>query len=143
LPILARTFGLTSLSALSSNLKKIEFVGTGAMVAAVTTASRRDPFILGKPNRFMFETVQKDHPSINPDRTLMIGDNTKTDILFGKNCGLKTLMVGTGVDSLEQVLQWKSATSDNSPKAVETKKMIPDYFANSLGDLLPLANALK
>jgi phosphoglycolate phosphatase len=64
--------------------------------------------------------------------------STKTDIIFGKNCGLKTLMVGTGIDSLDQVLQWQSAASD-SPEAVE-KKRVPDFFANSLGDLLPLAN---
>ena len=44
------------------------------MVAAVTTAAGRQPVVLGKPSRFMFEIVQKRHPSIQPARTLMIGD---------------------------------------------------------------------
>ena len=48
--------------------------GTGSMVAAVKTAAGREPVVLGKPSRFMFEIVQKRHPSIVPERTLMIGD---------------------------------------------------------------------
>lgn len=44
------------------------------MVAAVATASGRQPVVLGKPSKFMFEIVQKRHPGILPERTLMIGD---------------------------------------------------------------------
>merc|ERR1719328_855801 len=76
--------------------------GTGAMVAAVTTAAGRQPVVLGKPSKFMFEIVQRRHPSIQPARTLMIGDRANTDILLGKNCGLQTLLVGSGVHSLEE-----------------------------------------
>ena len=87
------------------------------MVAAVTTAAGREPVVLGKPSKFMFEIVQRRHPSIQPARTLMIGDRLKpfkvkiqelnqssinsttyranTDILLGKNCGLQTLLVGS------------------------------------------------
>ena len=54
--------------------QNVSFTGTGAMVAAVTTAAGRQPVVLGKPSRFMFEIVQKRHPSIQPARTLMIGD---------------------------------------------------------------------
>ena len=48
--------------------------GTGSMVVALITAARRQPKILGKPEKFMFEAVKKDFPDIRPDRTLMIGD---------------------------------------------------------------------
>lgn len=48
--------------------------GTGSMVAAVKTAAGREPVVLGKPSKFMFEIVQKRHPDIIPERTLMIGD---------------------------------------------------------------------
>ena len=48
--------------------------GTGSMVAAVATAAGRQPVVLGKPSKFMFEIVQKRHPGILPERTLMIGD---------------------------------------------------------------------
>ena len=47
------------------------------MVAAVTTAAGREPIVLGKPSKFMFEIVQRRHPSIQPARTLMIGDRLK------------------------------------------------------------------
>ena len=56
--------------------------GTGAMVAAVTTAAGRQPVVLGKPSKFMFEIVQRRHPSIQPARTLMIGDRFKSRIFF-------------------------------------------------------------
>ena len=44
-------------------------------------------------------------------------------------------MVGTGVDSLERVRQ-AEASSDEAER-----RYVPDFFANSLADLLPLANA--
>ena len=42
---------------------------------------------------------------------------------MGKRCGLKTLMVGSGVDTLETA---KSLDESHSP----------DYFVQTLGDLL-------
>ncbi len=58
---------------------------------------------MGKPHPAMFEEVRRHHPEIDPARTLMIGDRANTDILLGKNCGLQTLMVGTGVNSLKDI----------------------------------------
>merc|ERR1711983_284231 len=107
--------------------------GTGAMVTGIITAAGRQPVILGKPETHMFEAVKKDYPEIDPKRTLMIGDNTKTDIMLGKNCGLKTLLVGSGVDSLQAAKLWK--TSPDSSQ--DEKKRIPDLTIAKLGDLLP------
>jgi len=109
---------------------------TGSMVAAVATAAGRDPIVLGKPNKLMFEIVQKRHPSVKPERTLMIGDRADTDILLGKNCGLQTLMVGSGVHSLEKVREWEVSEKD------EEKRLVPDKFANKLGDLLDMISHL-
>jgi len=100
------------------------------MVAAVATAAGRDPIILGKPNPMMFEIVKKRHPSVNASRTLMIGDRADTDILLGKNCGLQTLMVGTGVHSLEKVREWEGSSD------AEERRLVPDKFADRLGELL-------
>lgn len=105
--------------------------GTGAFVAAVQTAACRNPIILGKPERYMFDAVKAIHPDIVPERTLMIGDRADTDILLGKNCGLKTLMVGTGVGTLQEVRKWETDSSDN------TQALVPNFFANKLKDLLP------
>lgn len=103
--------------------------GTGSMVAAVKTAAGREPVVLGKPSRFMFEIVQKRHPSIVPERTLMIGDRANTDILLGKNCDLQTLLVGSGVHSLAEARTWETGTPEEA-------RMVPDYYVDKLGDLL-------
>lgn len=100
------------------------------MVAAVKTASGREPIVLGKPSKFMFEIVQKRHPGIVAERTLMIGDRANTDILLGKNCGLQTLMVGSGVHQLSSARLWEK--SEDS----EERRMVPDYYVDKLGDLL-------
>jgi len=104
--------------------------GTGAMVAAVTTAAGRQPVVLGKPSKFMFEIVQRRHPSIQPARTLMIGDRANTDILLGKNCGLQTLLVGSGVHSLEETRAWEASEKE------EERKLVADFYLDKLGDLL-------
>ena len=106
------------------------------------SVTQRQPIVLGKPEKYIFEAVQKKFPDIEPSRTLMIGDkydifyfsqvcfktiafcfSLKTDIQMGKNCDLKTLLVGTGVDDLET-----SRSLDLNQR--------PDYFIPSLGDLL-------
>ena len=57
--------------------------------------------------------------------------------MLGKNCGLKTLLVGTGVDSLTEAHKWKTHPDSSS---LEEKKRVPDFCVQKLGDLLPLAN---
>jgi len=110
--------------------KEVVVPGTGSMVAAVETAAGRKPIVLGKPNSLMFEIVQKRHPSVVPARTLMIGDRADTDILLGKNCGLQTLMVGSGVHSMENVSAWEGSQDS------EEQRMVPEKFIDKLGDLL-------
>jgi phosphoglycolate phosphatase len=52
-----------------------------------------------------------------------------SDVLMGRNCGLQTLLVGTGVDGLEEVNNCEG--SMNSDDA----KLVPDFYAESLGKL--------
>lgn len=106
--------------------------GTGTMVQTIQTGALRDPIILGKPYRFMYDVIKDRYPSISPQRTLMIGDRANTDILLGKNCGLKTLMVGSGVHSLEEIRRWEKSTLPSE------RKLVANYYVNKLGDLLPL-----
>merc|ERR1712111_118101 len=103
---------------------------------AVTTAAGRQPVVLGKPSKFMFEIVQRRHPSIQPARTLMIGDRANTDILLGKNCGLQTLLVGSGVHSLEETRRWEASEKE------ETRRMVADFYLDKLGDLLDRVDKL-
>ena len=124
--------------------------GTGSMVAAVATAAGRQPVVLGKPSKFMFEIVARRHPGIVPARTLMIGDRwefvsilcimmysdrvrvhrANTDILLGKNCDLQTLLVGSGVHSLAETRGWEASEDP------EQRRMVADFYVDKLGDLL-------
>ena len=106
------------------------------MVAAVSTAAGRQPVVLGKPSKFMFEIVQKRHPDIQPARTLMIGDRANTDIMLGKNCGLQTLLVGSGVHSLAATRVWETSALE------EERRMVADHYVDRLGDLLERVKAL-
>ncbi|XP_070560766.1 glycerol-3-phosphate phosphatase-like [Ptychodera flava] len=108
---------------------KVIIPGTGVLVQAVRAAAGRDPVVLGKPNRYLFESIMETHQGINPQRTVMIGDRMSTDILMGKNCGLKTLLVETGINSGEEAKEHQRSNS------IERQKMVPDYYIKSLGAL--------
>ncbi|GMS78967.1 hypothetical protein PENTCL1PPCAC_1142, partial [Pristionchus entomophagus] len=97
----------------------------GPLVAAVRCASGRDPITVGKPNSPAFEYICR-RWKIDPARTMMVGDRTNTDVQFGRDHGLKTLLVLSGCHNLEDVMDNQSAGKDN---------MVPDFFADSLGAL--------
>lgn len=107
--------------------------GTGALVKAVETAAERKPIIMGKPHPQARDMLVKNF-AIDPDRTLMIGDRCNTDILFGKNCGFKTLLVETGIHKESDVRGWQKSDDE------EEKKLVPDFILPSLTDLLPYLN---
>lgn len=104
--------------------------GTGCLVKAVETAAEREAFIIGKPSRYIFECVASEF-GIDPARTIMVGDRLDTDILMGNNCGLTTLLTLTGVSTLEEV---KGHVASNCP---ERQSLVPDYYVDSIADLLP------
>lgn len=103
--------------------------GTGSLVRCVETAAERKAEIMGKPNPYICEGLFSDF-NIDAKRTLMIGDRANTDIELGTNCGFQTLLVGTGIHNMSDVEMWKKS-SDASDK-----KLIPDVYLPSLGDLL-------
>lgn len=107
--------------------------GTGALVKAVETAAERVPTIMGKPHPHARDILMKTC-SLDPERTLMIGDRCNTDILFGKNCGFKTLLVETGIHTEVDVRRWQESGDP------EEKKLVPDFILPSLTDLLQYMN---
>jgi HAD superfamily hydrolase (TIGR01457 family) len=85
--------------------------GAGSIVSAISYASGRKPdVVIGKPNRYIFE-------NLDLNGAVLIGDNLETDILAGKNLGIPTVFVLSGVHKLEDV---------------ERLKIEPDFYAENL-----------
>ncbi|KAI0342378.1 2-phosphoglycolate phosphatase [Trametopsis cervina] len=95
--------------------------GAGAIVAPLKTALGRDPLYIGKPEATMMECIKAKH-DFDPKRAIMVGDRLNTDIEFGKNGGLATLLVLTGITKEAEI---------TGPNASPT---VPDYVTGSVGD---------
>ena len=93
--------------------------GNGALVGAVTAATGKSPLVAGKPEAALFETAAR-HCGVK--RALVIGDRLDTDILGGNRAGMATVLVLTGVDTVQTAL---SARVDERP----------NYLVHSLGEL--------
>jgi phosphoglycolate phosphatase len=100
-----------------------EWAGNGSMVGALKGSCQREPIVVGKPAAFMLDYISKKF-NVRPDQMCMVGDRLDTDILFGKDGGLRTLLVLSGVTTEETLL---------APKNTIT----PDYYTSCLGDLRP------
>jgi 4-nitrophenyl phosphatase len=75
--------------------------GAGALVAALVTATEREPIALGKPEVPMMEQALE-RLGLTAAETAMIGDRLDTDILGGINAGMRSIMVLTGVSTREE-----------------------------------------
>jgi len=99
-------------------------IGGGA-VSAPLRYSVRDPICTGKPSTTMLDCI-KAKVHFDPKKTIMVGDRLSTDILFGKNGGLATLLVLTGITTEEEV---------SGPNA---SSIVPDFITQALGDFRAL-----
>ncbi len=78
---------------------------TGAVAAMITTATGKQPYIVGKPNPMMFRSAMNRLGAHSED-TGMIGDRMDTDMVAGIEAGLHTVLVLTGVTTRESMLQY-------------------------------------
>ncbi|XP_038130154.1 glycerol-3-phosphate phosphatase [Cyprinodon tularosa] len=104
--------------------------GTGCLLQAVETAAQRQAQTVGKPNHFMFDCLAAQF-GVERERCLMVGDRLDTDIMLGSNCGLKTLLTLTGVSTVAE------AQKHQESGCAERQGMVPDYYVESIADLLP------
>lgn len=75
-----------------------------------------------KPDIGMAKAAQTDFPGIDFQKSVMVGDNL-SDILFGKRCGMTTVLVG-----------------DKLPHIISEVNIMPDYFCT---DLLEFAHLIS
>jgi phosphoglycolate phosphatase len=105
-----------------------EWAGGGSTVGAIQGSTQTEPTVVGKPSSFMLEDVAAKF-GLDKSQICMIGDRLDTDILFGKNGGLRTMLVLTGVTTEARLLD-------------ESNNIQPDLYTAGLKDLLPAAQAL-
>uniref|UniRef100_A0A914VH11 Phosphoglycolate phosphatase n=1 Tax=Plectus sambesii TaxID=2011161 RepID=A0A914VH11_9BILA len=108
------------------NLNVTMAVATAAIVTAVKVAAQREPLLMGKPFSTTYNYIRA-RWNIDPERTLMVGDRCNTDIKFGVDHGMKTMLVLSGVHSLDDVDTYRKE---------DRKYLLPDFYAGKLGDLL-------
>jgi NagD protein len=68
----------------------------GSVAALIQTATGIAPYVVGKPNPFMFRAALN-HIDAHSEDTIMVGDNLHTDIKGGMESGLETILVLTGM----------------------------------------------
>ncbi|WP_195574169.1 HAD-IIA family hydrolase [Paenibacillus sp. 1001270B_150601_E10] len=92
---------------------------TGSILKSIEAASEQEAaVVIGKPSRY-YAAKALQLLDVNSGRCLMIGDRLETDILFGKQNGMKTALVLTGIASKEDV---------------EVMDIVPDYIWSSLNE---------
>lgn len=92
--------------------------GNGAVLAALSSASGREPEVAGKPQTPMFQAAAE---RLGVARVLMVGDRAETDIVGAQAVGWDTALVLTGVTGRE---------------AAEALAPPPTYVVEGLEDLL-------
>ncbi len=89
----------------------------GAMIQAVAYATSREPLVTGKPSQWAGEMAVR-ALGLTPDRSAVVGDQLEQDILMGKQAGLFTIAVLTGVTTAEAAAA--------APEAVRPDIIVPD-----------------
>ena len=115
---------------------KIIFPCTGTLVSALKTSIGREPLLLGKPSNAMWEVLVRTH-QLDPTRSCMVGDRLDTDIAFAANSSLGySLAVLSGVTDEAEIMGLSQLLeSSNASSELESNKLVPDFYANCLGDL--------
>ena len=106
--------------------------GAGVMVNALKTCTGKEPVkIFGKPEPFGIEMILND-TKISTEHAVIFGDRLNTDILAGNRAGIKTIVVLTGVTTMEMVedLRIKSKNS-----TISDINLLPDIVIHKLDEV--------
>ena len=74
--------------------------GNGSLTSVIAVTTQTKPIFIGKPESIIMDQALKVLGTAKED-TLMVGDYYDTDILAGMNAGMDTLLVHTGVTTVE------------------------------------------
>jgi phosphoglycolate phosphatase len=117
---LGAEFIATNLDAVTHLTDAQEWAGNGSMVGAIKGCTGKEPTVVGKPSPLMIEYLERKY-GMDRSRICMVGDRLDTDVLFGTDNGLKSVLVLSGVTSEEKLL-----SAEN--------QITPDFYADSIND---------
>ncbi len=83
-------------------LENTTIPAAGAIVKAIEVSTGKSPLVLGKPQTFGLKIVLE-KTGYFPESTILVGDRLETDILAGNKMGVRTVLVLSGISSLEEV----------------------------------------
>jgi 4-nitrophenyl phosphatase len=75
--------------------------GAGSIIAAVAAATDREPLIIGKPEPLIFQQALEEL-GVQAQEAASLGDRLETDILGGYRLGMQTILVLTGIATVEE-----------------------------------------
>lgn len=79
----------------------------------------------------MFECITSQFKGVDPAQCLMVGDRLETDMLFGYNCGLDTMLTLTGVSQMEEAQKYRNSELPSN------RSFVPNYVVDTIADFLP------
>ena len=97
---------------------------TGSVAALISTATGQKPYFVGKPNPLMMRSALN-RIDAHSETTVMVGDRMDTDIVSGLEAGLRTIFVGTGSTSIDDVPRFPYK---------------PTRIVDSVADIVPLVD---
>ncbi|MDJ2654943.1 HAD hydrolase-like protein [Salmonella enterica] len=74
----------------------------GALCAGIEKISGRKPFYVGKPSPWIIRAALNKMQA-HSEETVIVGDNLRTDILAGFQAGLETILVLSGVSTINDI----------------------------------------
>lgn len=116
-------FIATNLDAVTHLTDAQEWAGNGSMVGAIKGCTGREPTLVGKPSPLMIDYIVSKY-GISRSEICMVGDRLDTDILFGKDNGLSSVLALTGVTTEEKLMD-------------PANNIQPDCYVDSIAAFLP------
>jgi len=98
--------------------------GGGTIVAAIETAVGFAPVVIGKPSTRMLDLLLSDLRCA-PGEVVIVGDRLDTDIKVGRDAGMHTALVLTGISSAQEA-------------RVAPEEIRPEWIIETLAELPPL-----
>lgn len=72
----------------------------GAMIDFLVAATSKKPLIIGKPNKYIIEAIEKKF-NLKRDEIAIVGDRLYTDIKTGKNNNITSILVLSGETNID------------------------------------------